>query len=394
MTAALSRADQLRRARAAEAPQAVELADIFCRGIQRRIAELFRGIRDNDDVAKYRTARRFLDGEFAWLEEGLTAMEGAPEAAGRTRVGLASRRASGSSGSEAIRLKKALLVLALVAALAGAFLYGFIGRERRWFPYYPLRDAYRALKPAPVRIALRRAPRRVGPRAARGRGRADTASVPPGLQPGLRDQSGVLVYDEARAFPGWNLALSAHRAQALLLDMPGLAHHRWSIESRAVWPDLKDDAGNSTTTEYWRRAELLPGGDLLVVWEYIGLARVDRRSRLKWASANGAHHDLAVAADGTIYVLTRETKVVSCRQPSDPDRLEDFVTMLSPDGEGAPPDLAARRLRAVRLRRRPRAHASEGDLFHANSDRHPRRAPREPLAGVSRRQPARLVSER
>ena len=67
MSAALSRADQLRRARPAEAPQAAELADIFCRGnAQRRIAELFRGIRDNDDVAKYRTARRFLDGEFTW----------------------------------------------------------------------------------------------------------------------------------------------------------------------------------------------------------------------------------------------------------------------------------------------------------------------------------------
>jgi alkylation response protein AidB-like acyl-CoA dehydrogenase len=81
MAAAVSRAEALRRAGAPEAPQASELADIFCRGMRRRIAEHFRAIRSNDDVAKYETARRLLDGEFAWLEEGLTALEGIPEPA-------------------------------------------------------------------------------------------------------------------------------------------------------------------------------------------------------------------------------------------------------------------------------------------------------------------------
>ena len=88
MSAALSRADQLRRSRAAEAPQAAELTDIFCRGSERRIAELFRGISDNDDVAKYKTARRVLDGEFAFLEEGMVALEREPneQPAARSRA--------------------------------------------------------------------------------------------------------------------------------------------------------------------------------------------------------------------------------------------------------------------------------------------------------------------
>jgi hypothetical protein len=81
MAATLSRADALRRAGAAEAPQAAELADAFCRTTRRRIADHFRAIGSNDDVAKYKTARKLLDGEFTWLEEGLTAMElSAPEA--------------------------------------------------------------------------------------------------------------------------------------------------------------------------------------------------------------------------------------------------------------------------------------------------------------------------
>lgn len=75
MSAALSRAQELARAGAVEAPQAGELADVFCRGLRRRIGEHFRAIRSNDDLAKYRVARHLLEGEFAWLEAGLTPQE-------------------------------------------------------------------------------------------------------------------------------------------------------------------------------------------------------------------------------------------------------------------------------------------------------------------------------
>jgi hypothetical protein len=64
-------------AAAPKAAKAAELCDLFCGGTRRRIADHFRAIRDNDDVAKYATARRVLEGEYAWLEEGLAPMEGA-----------------------------------------------------------------------------------------------------------------------------------------------------------------------------------------------------------------------------------------------------------------------------------------------------------------------------
>jgi hypothetical protein len=82
MSAAASRARSVEQGRSGtpEARGAVELTDVFCRTVRRRIAEHFRAIRSNDDVAKYRTARHLLDGEFAWLEQGLTALEGASEA--------------------------------------------------------------------------------------------------------------------------------------------------------------------------------------------------------------------------------------------------------------------------------------------------------------------------
>jgi hypothetical protein len=84
MSAAVSRADGLRRSRVPEAKSAVELADVFCRTMRRRIAASFDAIGSNDDVRKYRTARRFLDGEHQWLERGMTPMAGFEELAART----------------------------------------------------------------------------------------------------------------------------------------------------------------------------------------------------------------------------------------------------------------------------------------------------------------------
>ena len=76
MAAAVSRARSLRRSGSPGSAGAVELADVFCRMMRRRIAERFRGIRGNDDRAFYRTAGRLLDGEFAFLEDGLLDVHG------------------------------------------------------------------------------------------------------------------------------------------------------------------------------------------------------------------------------------------------------------------------------------------------------------------------------
>jgi alkylation response protein AidB-like acyl-CoA dehydrogenase len=81
MSAAVSRADGLHRAHAPEAKSALELSDVFCRMMRRRIANTFETILSNDDVRKYRTARRVLDGEHKWLERGMTPMAGFEELA-------------------------------------------------------------------------------------------------------------------------------------------------------------------------------------------------------------------------------------------------------------------------------------------------------------------------
>jgi alkylation response protein AidB-like acyl-CoA dehydrogenase len=74
MTAVVIRARWLVE-KGADAPGANALADLYCRGARRRVNDRFRILFDNDDSKGYSVARRFLEGEFEWLEKGVVSAE-------------------------------------------------------------------------------------------------------------------------------------------------------------------------------------------------------------------------------------------------------------------------------------------------------------------------------
>lgn len=74
MTAVVVRARMLVE-RGDDTSGANALADLYCRGARRRIKDRFRDLFDNDDTRTYRVARRFLEGEFEWLERGIVPMK-------------------------------------------------------------------------------------------------------------------------------------------------------------------------------------------------------------------------------------------------------------------------------------------------------------------------------
>jgi hypothetical protein len=71
MAASASRAQSLTEQGHPDAAKATELADLFCRNSRRTIGRLFRALWSNDDVRKYRVGLRVLDGQHAWLEQGI-----------------------------------------------------------------------------------------------------------------------------------------------------------------------------------------------------------------------------------------------------------------------------------------------------------------------------------
>lgn len=246
-------------------------------------------------------------------------------------------------------------------------LYGFAARGNHWFPYRSLKAVYWSLWSPRVRSFRWNRPADGTTRLAQRDAVGALLQLPylRGSNPATA-KGGVRVYDAARAFPGWNLFLSGHAPEARLTDMSGVLRHRWALEIDRVWPGLKKDPDAGDYDKFWRRAVLLPDGDLLVVWENIGIMRIDSRSRLKWANLCGANHDIAVDGEGLIYVLTRQKKILP-EISRDDSVFEDFVTTLTPDG---------RIVRSISLLRAfensdyaPElvSMKSEGDLFHANA---------------------------
>ncbi len=196
---------------------------------------------------------------------------------------------------------------------------------------------------------------------------ADVKALPylQGYRP-AEDRPVVVEHDPGAAYRGLNLYVSGHAAEAVLMDMSGRTLHRWRYPLRRLWPDLARNP-EMAKLEYFRRAYLFPNGDLLAIYEGQGLVKLDTRSRVLWAYRGGVHHDLFVAADGRIYVLDREGKVIPRINPQN-GVLEDFVTVLSRSG---------RLLRKISIlksfERSPYAGLvaamplRQGDIFHTNT---------------------------
>jgi len=180
-----------------------------------------------------------------------------------------------------------------------------------------------------------------------------------------QDHPMVVEHDRGAAFQGLNLYVSGHAAEAVLMDMKGHTLHRWRYPLRRLWPDLARDPGMAKL-EYWRRAYLYPNGDLLGIYEGLGIVKLDAQSRVLWAHRGGFHHDLFVTEDGTIYALDREGKILS-RINLKEGVLEDFVTVL--DSSGRPLrkisilECFERSSFAGLLQGMPRS----GDVFHTNT---------------------------
>jgi hypothetical protein len=191
-----------------------------------------------------------------------------------------------------------------------------------------------------------------------------------GSRPG-RGRTGVTFLDSLRASAQLRFFTSGHAPAAELMDSFGRVRHRWQYS----YPNCRRDgalAGHifaidtQGATDCWRRAEILPGGHLLAIFEGHGLVRLDAASRPQWWYPGRCHHDLAVAPDGSIWVLTRKAAILPRIHPDQPVLL-DAITHLSADGrELGRIDLLTAFERSRYASLLEFAHEA-GDIFHTNT---------------------------
>lgn len=159
-----------------------------------------------------------------------------------------------------------------------------------------------------------------------------------------RSDQGVTTYVPDKAQNGLTLYTSGDAPAAYLIDMDGNLMHEWRRPFSTVW-----EAGSSGVEKprpdefvHFRNAHAYPNGDLVALYEGngdtpygYGVIKLGSNSEVLWTYPGRAHHQLNVAPDGKIYVLVHEIidEDLSGFGHLEKPRLEDFLVVLSPDGE-------------------------------------------------------------
>ena len=237
--------------------------------------------------------------------------------------GQTSERQAGQPGS---LLDRMALAVSLLAALFLCFVVGAWVVLAQVFPYPWLAQAYEGGRALLEKETQYRDPYRTD-----------------FWKPVRTAATGVVRYDPAKAQQGLTLYTSGHEARADLVAMDGEVVHTWQLPFSAVWDESSPIADPQPDDFiYWRKAMVYPNGDLLAVyvasgdspWGY-GLVRIDKDSNLVWKYLGQTHHDVDLGEDGRIYALTHEIRHNEYQdfpQLAVP-RIDDFVVVLSPDGE-------------------------------------------------------------
>lgn len=182
------------------------------------------------------------------------------------------------------------------------------------------------------------------------------------------ENTGVTVHDPSRTFAGHNFYTSGHFPGAILMDAEGKVLHQWSHSFIDAWETgpREELPKSAKGAGFWRRAHLFENGDVLAIFDGMGLIKVNKDSELLWAYFEGAHHDLDVLPDGRIFVLIREARVNPAVSTDEPV-LEDYIAILDSEGN------ELRRIALLDAFRQPRhlkyleGMKQYGDIFHTNT---------------------------
>ena len=184
----------------------------------------------------------------------------------------------------------------------------------------------------------------------------------------LPANTGVIVYDAPATWDGTNFYTSGHFPGAILMDMRGNILHEWEYGFLDAWNAMpgEERPRSIRTGGFWRRAHLFENGDVIAIFDWVGIIKVDKDSNLIWAHFAGFHHDLEVLPDGRIVTLVRKAKIVPRIHPELPI-LEDYIVVLDAEGNELKRVSLLEALERSSHRHLLDKIAESGDIFHTNT---------------------------
>lgn len=174
---------------------------------------------------------------------------------------------------------------------------------------------------------------------------------------------GVVVHDADRVEAGYNLYSSAHTPSAQLMNMQGEVVHSWQYAYADACPDSVD--GEHLGQRWIRRVKLLPGGELLALFDYAGLIKLDKDSNLLWAQCRSYHHDIELLPGGRILTLEAQQAKLLLGE-AEVEGSADWIVILNPDGS-ARKRVSLTRAFSESSFKPMLKRISDYDVFHTNS---------------------------
>jgi hypothetical protein len=162
------------------------------------------------------------------------------------------------------------------------------------------------------------------------------------LRPSRYPGSGVVLHDRAEVQPGVTLMTGLWDSEVglTLRDMDGKELHRWHAAFSRLWPETPQLAAADMPANDWdthlHGAVLYPNGDVVFNFDFTGLIRLDRCSRVVWRLPYRTHHSLTVDDDGDLWAvgIKAEHAEASPRFPGlePPVREDTIVHVAAEDG--------------------------------------------------------------
>jgi len=122
-----------------------------------------------------------------------------------------------------------------------------------------------------------------------------------------------------------------------LVDMDGRVIHQWNLSYVKIWPTAPHL--EKQITHDWdsqiHGALLYPNGDVVFNFQYAGMVRVDKCSRVKWKLPYEVNHSIFEDEEGNLWVPSRKMRHESVEKFANvpPPFEEEFILKVSPDGK-------------------------------------------------------------
>lgn len=131
-----------------------------------------------------------------------------------------------------------------------------------------------------------------------------------------------------------------HQHFVRVITRDGTVVQEWRPNWFDIWPEAPDELApgripQKTPGAILHGVQVAPNGDLLINYEFLSTIRLDICGKTVWKQANGGHHSLNFAPDGTIWVGAGQLVLDdSSGYANHPGPLDDWSLMqLSPDGK-------------------------------------------------------------